>query len=168
MPDGIWLHCTNSAIRRAARRLGQLYDDAMGDTGLKGTQFSLLSQIGMDGQPTLKSLAETMVMDLSALGHTLKPLTRDGLVELLSDEKDRRVKRVRLTPAGKARQAEMAKRWRIAQSRFDATFGQHQSEDIRRAMAYIASAEFAEAFEKLALEERAESPEKPVSPPSGR
>ena len=39
MSDGIWMHCTNSAIRRTARQLGQLYDDAMGDTGLKGTQF---------------------------------------------------------------------------------------------------------------------------------
>jgi DNA-binding MarR family transcriptional regulator len=146
MADGIWLHCTNSAIRRAARRLGQLYDDAMGGTGLKGTQFSLLSQIRLDGQPTLKSLAETMVMDLSALGHTLKPLTRDGLVELVADDKDRRVKRVRLTEAGMAMQAELVERWRTAQSRFDETFGSEQSEGIRRAMATIASAEFAEAF----------------------
>jgi DNA-binding MarR family transcriptional regulator len=152
MSDGIWMHCTNSAIRRASRRLGQLYEDAMGDTGLKGTQFSLLTQIRHDGQPTLKALADTMVMDLSALGHTLKPLIRDGLVELVPDPKDRRVKRARLTAAGEAKQAEMFERWQQTQSRFDDTFGKDKSEEIRRAMAVIASAEFAEAFESQQTE----------------
>ncbi|WP_117194255.1 MarR family winged helix-turn-helix transcriptional regulator [Rhizobium terrae] len=144
--DGIWLYCSNSAVRRAARQLGRLYDDAMGDTGLKGTQFSLLSQIWRSGEPTLKNLAEAMVMDLSALGHTLKPLLRDGFVELVPDEKDRRVKRVRLTEAGEAIQRELTSRWQAAQSRFDAAFGKEKSEELRRMLAFISSPEFAERF----------------------
>ncbi len=148
MADEIWMHCTNSAIRRASRQLGQLYDDAMGNTGLKGTQFSLLTQIRYDGQPALKALAETMVMDLSALGHTLKPLIRDGLVELVADPDDRRVKRVRLTALGESRQAELVERWQVAQARFDAVFGKEKSEEIRKALAVISSVEFAVAFAK--------------------
>ena len=146
---GIWMHCTNSAIRRASRQLGQLYDDAMGETGLKGTQFSLMTQIRYDRQPALKALAETMRMDLSALGHTLKPLIRDGLVELKTDPTDRRVKRVRLTALGEEKQDALAERWRVAQSRFDAVFGVEKSTEIRQALAFISSPEFAEAFEKL-------------------
>lgn len=144
--DGIWLYCSNSAVRRASRQLGQLYEDAMGDTGLKGTQFSLLSQIARSGEPTLKSLAEAMVMDLSALGHTLKPLIRDGLAELVPDAKDRRVKRVRLTETGIAKQKELTARWQIAQDRFDTAFGKEKSEEMRRTLAFISSQEFAEAF----------------------
>ncbi|WP_440410061.1 MarR family winged helix-turn-helix transcriptional regulator [Neorhizobium petrolearium] len=144
--DGIWLYCSNSAVRRASRQLGQLYEDAMGDTGLKGTQFSLLSQIARSGEPTLKSLAEAMVMDLSALGHTLKPLIRDGLVELMPDAKDRRAKRVGLTETGIARQKELTARWQIAQDRFDKAFGKEKSEEMRRTLAFISSPEFAEAF----------------------
>ncbi|MEQ1405494.1 MarR family winged helix-turn-helix transcriptional regulator [Neorhizobium sp. Rsf11] len=144
--DGIWLYCSNSAVRRASRQLGQLYEDAMGDTGLKGTQFSLLSQIARSGEPPLKSLAEAMVMDLSALGHTLKPLIRDGLVELVPDAKDRRVKRVRLTETGIAKQKELTARWQIAQDRFDKAFGKEKSEEMRRTLAFISSQEFAEAF----------------------
>ncbi|MCC2609327.1 MarR family winged helix-turn-helix transcriptional regulator [Rhizobium petrolearium] len=144
--DGIWLYCSNSAVRRASRQLGQLYEDAMGDTGLKGTQFSLLSQIARSGEPTLKSLAEAMVMDLSALGHTLKLLIRDGLVELVPDAKDRRVKRVRLTETGIAKQKELTARWQIAQDRFDKAFGKEKSEEMRRTLAFISSQEFAEAF----------------------
>ncbi|MFB9951078.1 MarR family winged helix-turn-helix transcriptional regulator [Rhizobium puerariae] len=144
--DGIWLHCSNSAVRRASRQLGRLYEDAMGDTGLKGTQFSLLSQIARTGEPTLKNLAEALVMDLSALGHTLKPLIRDGLVELVPDDGDRRVKRVRLTETGAARQRELTARWQVAQSRFDTAFGKEESRALRKAMEFIASQEFAALF----------------------
>ena len=146
--DGIWLHCSNSAVRRASRHLGQLYEDAMGDTGLKGTQFSLMSQIAGSNQPTLKNLAEAMVMDLSALGHTLKPLIRDGLVELVPDAQDRRAKRVRLTETGAATQRDLTARWQVAQDRFDKAFGKEKSEELRRTLAFISSGEFAKAFKR--------------------
>jgi DNA-binding MarR family transcriptional regulator len=147
-PEGVWQHCTNSAIRRAARQLGQLYDDVIAPSGLKGTQFSLMSQIalaGRDGIP-LKPLAEAMVMDLSALGHTLKPLTRDGLVELIADEKDGRVRRARLTATGAARQAEALTLWRGAQARFDAAFGAERSAEMRGLLGLVSSPDFAKAF----------------------
>jgi DNA-binding MarR family transcriptional regulator len=144
--DGIWLHCSNSAVRRASRHLGQLYEDAMGDTSLRGTQFSLMSQIARSNEPTLKNLAEAMVMDLSALGHTLKPLIRDGLVELVPDAQDRRAKRVRLTDMGAATQRDLIARWQIAQDRFDKAFGKEKSEELRRTLAFISSPEFAKMF----------------------
>ena len=146
--DGVWLYCSNSAIRRAARQLGQLYDDAIGDSGLKGTQFSLLSQIRLLRTPSLKTLANAMVMDLSALGQTLKPLLGDGLVELVPDEHDRRVKRVRLTPVGTAKQTEVAEGWKEAQRRFDQVFGEDRSAELRRTLALISSPDFANAFGK--------------------
>jgi len=146
--DGIWMHCSNTAIRRAARQLGQLYDDCMDGSGLKGTQFSLLSQIAASGEPALKQLAEAMVMDLSALGHTLKPLVRDGYVELVPDPADRRVKRARLTKLGEKTQKDLVANWRDAQGRFDRAFGKEKSEDIRKALAVIASPEFSAAFRR--------------------
>ncbi|SFB50633.1 DNA-binding transcriptional regulator, MarR family [Rhizobium sp. NFR07] len=142
----IWAYCNSSAMRRAARQLGQLYDDAMGDTGLKGTQFSLLSQIRFSVEPTLKNLAELMVMDLSALGHTLKPLQRDGWIEIVPDENDRRVKRVRLTDKGFVKQAELTARWQVAQARFDKAFGKEKAAELRRTLALISSPEFARVF----------------------
>ena len=71
--------CNNAALRRAARRLGQLYDDQLTPSGLRTTQHGLLAQIEVMGSPALGELAD-MVMDASALSHTLRPLTRDGLV----------------------------------------------------------------------------------------
>lgn len=146
--DGVWQHCTNSAIRRAARQLGQLYDDIVATSGLKGTQVTLMSQIarsGKEGTP-LKPLAEGLVMDLSALGHTLKPLTRDGLVELISDERDGRVRRARLTPLGAQKQEEALALWRDAQGRFDAVFGAERSAEMRSLLGLISTPDFAKAF----------------------
>lgn len=146
--DNIWMHCSSSSVRRASRQLGQLYDDIIRGVGLRGTQFSLLSQILHGNEPTQKELAEAMVMDLSALGHTLKPLIREGLVELVPDVRDRRAKRVRLTTLGLATQAELIDKWQEAQNRFDAVLGLEKSLELRRTLAFIASAEFAEAFAK--------------------
>ncbi|TNM65397.1 winged helix-turn-helix transcriptional regulator [Aliirhizobium smilacinae] len=144
--NSIWMNCSSSSVRRASRQLGQLYGDAMGLTDLRGTQFTLLTQIRYLDEPTQKMLAQAMVMDLSALGHTLKPLIRDGLVELAPDEKDRRAKRVRLTPEGLARQTELVGQWQEAQRRFDAVLGAEKSAELRRTLAFVASEEFAKAY----------------------
>ncbi|WP_199902498.1 MarR family winged helix-turn-helix transcriptional regulator [Azospirillum sp. B4] len=149
-----WDHCTNTAVRRAARRLGQLYGDVTAPTGLTSPQQILLSHLKLaagwadPAATTLQHLAAAMVMDLSALGHTLKPLIRDGYVELVPDARDRRVKRARLTEKGEAKQAEGLALWRVAQARFNALFGPEEAAALRRALAVVASDEFAEAFRR--------------------
>jgi len=138
-----WDYCCNAALRRASRRLSQIYDVALAPSGLKTTQYTLLSQIRLSAEPTLRALASGLVMDQSALGHTLKPLLRDGYVELVPDAKDRRTKRIRLTEAGRLKQLEATALWRAAQARFDAGFGPEASRTLRTTLAHIASAEFA-------------------------
>jgi DNA-binding MarR family transcriptional regulator len=144
-PDGDSV-CSNGAVRRAARRLGQLYDDVIAASGLKATQLALLNQIKRLDEPTLRVLAEDLVMDLSALGHTLKPLVRDGLVELAADATDRRAKRVTLTAAGLAKLRMGLRLWRTANGRFERVFGAENAAQLRNAMDWIASPEFADTF----------------------
>jgi hypothetical protein len=69
------------AEKRPACKLGQFYDDAGAPSGLKATQQGLLYQIHATGAPTMGEIAAALIMDLSALGHTLKPLMRDGNAE---------------------------------------------------------------------------------------
>jgi DNA-binding MarR family transcriptional regulator len=141
-----WQICSNSALKRATRQLGQLYDDVIDASGLRGTQYTLMTQIHMNSGSSLKVLAENMVMDLSALGHTLKPLIRDGLVELVPDEKDRRVKRTRLTEAGIEKWQEATRLWREAHQRFEHLLGQEQAKALRDTLNLIASKDFASRF----------------------
>jgi len=138
--------CANGSVRRASRRLGQIYDEAFTTCGLKATQYSLLSQIARSGQPKMRDLAQALVMDLSALGHTLKPLVRDGLVELQVDETDRRSRRVLLTEAGQQKYTEARKISEHVSQVFDKTFGAEETVKLLQALDFIASEGFAQSL----------------------
>jgi DNA-binding MarR family transcriptional regulator len=133
-------------VRRASRRLGQIYDEAFVSCGLKATQYSLLSQIARSGQPKMRDLAQALVMDLSALGHTLKPLVRDGLVQLQVDESDRRSRRVSLTDVGQEKYREARKISERVSQIFDQTFGAEETVKLREALDHIASDGFAQSL----------------------
>jgi len=139
--------CTNAALRRATRRLGQLYDDALAPCGLRATQYSILSHIDRaGGKPQVGKLAEAMVMDLSAMGHTLRALAREGLVEVVPDPDDRRSRRVSLTRTGRARLAKARPLWGEAHRRFEQAFGPAEAAQLRRILDTIAAPEFTEKF----------------------
>ena len=138
--------CNNAAIRQAARMLGQLYDDALAPSGLRATQHNLLNTIRVMDAPTLREMATALVMDLSALGHSLKPLVRDGLVAITTDAQDRRAKRATLTKAGSKKLQETTRLWRHAQDRFDIAFGSGRAEELRESLASVSTDEFRQAF----------------------
>ena len=129
-------------LRRATRKLGQFYDDVLAPSGLKATQQGLLYQIHIGDEPAMGAIAAALIMDLSALGHTLKPLIRDGFVETFADKDDRRIKRVRLTPLGRRKLDEVIKLWRIAQQRFEDMVGKDQAASLRASLDHIAGLDF--------------------------
>jgi DNA-binding MarR family transcriptional regulator len=142
------LACTNTALRRAARRLGNLYDDALAPLGLKATQISLLSEIDRlttanEGKaPSLQDLAIKLSIQISAVTHALRPLVRDGLVELQPDKEDRRTKRGALTPAGTARLNEALAYWATANQRVEEVLGSDSATTLRALADHVASDEF--------------------------
>lgn len=140
--------CNSTALRRATRRVSQLYDTLLVPCGLKSTQRSIMNQIARTGTPTVSELAAALVLDRSALTHNLKPLERDELVAVAVDPDDRRSRRVRLTQKGQARLEESRKLWREAQRRFEAAFGAERASELRDTLTFIASPEFERAFEK--------------------
>jgi DNA-binding MarR family transcriptional regulator len=97
--------CNCTALRKATRRVSQLYDSALEPCGIKATQRTILSQIARSGTPPLGELAEALVMDRGALTHNLKPLQRDGLVKVSIDPLDRRNRLIALTAQGRAKLA---------------------------------------------------------------
>jgi DNA-binding MarR family transcriptional regulator len=142
------LACTNTALRRAARRLGNLYDDALAPLGLKATQIGLLSEIerlaaANEGKaPSLQDLATKLSIQISAVTHALRPLIRDGLVELQPDKEDRRAKRGVLTPAGSARLNEALVYWAMANQRVEQVLGRDSAATLRALADHVASDAF--------------------------
>ena len=136
--------CNNATLRRAARKLSRFYDEVIAPSGLKGTQYGLLYQIYVGSEPAMGTIAEEMVMDLSALGHTLKPLIRDGYVETVADKDDRRIRRVRLTKSGETKLAEAMRLWKVAQQRLEERIGAEKAEKMRAALNEIAGIDLGE------------------------
>ena len=138
--------CNNATLRRAARKLGQFYDDAVASSGLKATQQGLLYQIHVSGEPTMGEMAAALIMDLSALGHTLKPLIRDGYVETVSDKDDRRIRRIRLTKAGEIKLGEAMRLWKVAQQHLEDRIGAEKAKRLRTALDELAQLDLGEAL----------------------
>ena len=138
--------CSYGALRRAMRGVGQLYDQALAPIGLSAAQFNLLRAIVKLGTPTHSELAADMVMDLSALGHTLKPLVRDGWITLDKDRNDGRRRIVTLTEEGKGKLQEAKRLWKPVQRRFESVLGIEQTEGLLTLLDQLASSDFSEAF----------------------
>jgi len=140
------LVCNGAALRKATRRLTQLYDAVLAPCGLSISQRSILVHIERAGSPTMSELAYAMVLDRSALARNIKPLERDGYVEQVADAQDGRVRRVELTASGRAKLAESNRLWRNAQNRFEDVYGKERAAALRVALAEIYSEQFADAF----------------------
>jgi DNA-binding MarR family transcriptional regulator len=137
--------CTNTALRLATRQLTNLYDEALEPTELKATQAAVLAQIEKlagDHGPALQDLAQGLAIRISALTHALRPLVRDGLIELRKDDKDARTKRAVLTRSGKARLRKALVLWNAANRRVEGVLGPAAAATLRRLADEVASDKF--------------------------
>jgi len=134
--------CNLTVLRKATRRVSQLYDTILASSGLRGTQRGILVHVARSGAPTMSELAAALVLDRTALNHNLKPLQRDGLVTVTIDKDDRRSRLVRLTKRGEARLAETKIAWQQAQDRFETAFGAKQAAELRQTLELVAALDF--------------------------
>jgi DNA-binding MarR family transcriptional regulator len=115
----------------AVRQITQLYDTERVATGLRLTQYSVLSRLDRVGPSSVQDLAAELVMDRSMLGHNLRPLEREGFIRLAVDKNDRRTRRLELTTRGKAKLEESRPFWQIAQERFESSFAAPAAKQLR-------------------------------------
>ncbi|MCK1547960.1 MarR family transcriptional regulator [Bradyrhizobium sp. 177] len=126
--------CNCNQVRRAARRLSRYYDLALAPTGLKATQYGLLSYLVTSGPMTMARLAKLMSMDRATTGHNLRPLVRDGFVEISVGETDRRERIVTVTKLGHRTHTRALAAWRLAQAAFEKAVGEREASDLRDLM----------------------------------
>ena len=136
------IRCNFVALRQAARKTTQLYDEALAPTGLRVTQYSILSELRRHPGATISELAEMMVMDRATLGHNLRPLERDGLIRIDVGD-DRRARVIVLTDAGLVKLQDAKPLWARAQRMFEAELGGDFAERLRGDLARVSAADFA-------------------------
>jgi DNA-binding MarR family transcriptional regulator len=109
-PEG----CTNFRLRRLTRVVSRLYDGHIAPSGLKMTQYSLLSHVLSLGPVRPVDLALAMNVDASTLTRNLKPLVLGGWLTQ-GEGPDARSRLISITDDGRVKRSEAQKLWRAAQ-----------------------------------------------------
>lgn len=114
--------CTNLKLRQLMRRVTQHYDDEVGKSGLKGTQYSLLSHVVKLGPVRAVDLATAMKLSTSTLSRNLQPMVAAGWL-MIGPGGDARSKLIEATPSGRDKRAQAQRHWRVAQEGLNAKLG---------------------------------------------
>ena len=116
--------CVCFNIRKSARAITQLYENALRPTGLRATQFTLLVATRVIGTATINGLAQGLVMDRTTLTRNLKPLEKQGFIRIMPGKEDRREREVTLTLAGQEILSEALPLWKTVQQSVIEALGQ--------------------------------------------
>ena len=130
--------CAFFQIRRASRTISRFYDRALRPSGLKITQFSLLSAVRELGPVSITALAEVLGLERTSLSRNLRPLEKQGLIRV-SPEGYKRTRTVELTVAGRALWREARGLWEQAQSAIDAHLGAERAAQLRDLLADVSA-----------------------------
>lgn len=114
--------CTCFNLRKAARVVTQLFDNAMRPIGIRATQFTLLALSLAHGPITVTGLAEEMVADRTTLSRNLDPMEKSGLIKIKRGA-DRRTRIVVITESGRRKLGEAYPLWKKTQEEIKETMG---------------------------------------------
>jgi DNA-binding MarR family transcriptional regulator len=131
--------CNNLALRQATRHVSQMYDRHMARVGLRGTQYSILSKLHRLGPMPLGKLAESLVIERTALSRAIGPLERDGFVTVGAGANGR-TRQVALTIAGEVKFKAALTQWHKAQKEFETAFGVREAESLRSTLRRVITA----------------------------
>ena len=115
--------CACNKLRRSARILTALYDEALAPSGMSVSQFSLLRMLRRAGPCSLSDFAKATGHDRTTLNRTLGALEAAGLVASTAGA-DQRARIVTITDKARAAMRAAQPYWEDAQARIDAALGE--------------------------------------------
>jgi DNA-binding MarR family transcriptional regulator len=125
------LPCACANLRRATRRVTQLYDEALRPTGLRSTQFTLLQALQLAGEVSQNDLGELLAIDSTTLSRSLAPLAKRGWIGARAGA-DRRHRLWSLTESGEDKLRSSTTAWDQAQARLERQLGPQLWSDLFR------------------------------------
>lgn len=116
------LPCMCASLRRAARALTQVYDDALRPQGMRVTQFTILQALSLTGEVSQGELGDLLVLDSTTLTRTLRLMRVRGWIEERPG-KDRRERWLQLSAAGRRQFKRASVPWQELQTRLRSRVG---------------------------------------------
>lgn len=114
--------CACTKLRRSARIVSSLYDEALAPAGFTVAQFSLLRMLQRAGPCSLTELAVATGFDRTTLNRTLQPL-EDAAMIASATGKDQRARIVAVTDKARAAMRVAQPRWEEAEQRINEVLG---------------------------------------------
>ena len=115
--------CTCGELRKAARAVTLLYDNAFKSSGLLSTQLGVLHLIYKSESIRISHLAKELGMDRTTLTRNLSVLERQGYINI-SAGKDTRTRIITITSKGRATVAKAIPLWNDVQRKVRKQMGQ--------------------------------------------
>ena len=123
------LPCLCSNVRRTARAMTQLYEEALRPLGLRSSQFTILQVLERTGEIAQGRLSEILAIDSTTLTRTLAIMLREGWVAERRGE-DRRERWLRLSKTGEARMKRAVPAWERVQARVRRQLGDEKWKEL--------------------------------------
>ena len=113
--------CACTTLRKAARAVGRVYDDALADAGMTTAQFAILRHVSRGEPLPLSRLADGLVMDRTTLYRAIAPIEAKGWVTVSAGAG--KTKLASLTPDGRAAMDGAEAGWARAQEQIVGAMG---------------------------------------------
>jgi DNA-binding MarR family transcriptional regulator len=131
-------HCACNKVRKAARAITRMYDEALRPAGLRVTQFGILGITSALEPVTVTRLADETVTDRTTLTRNLRLLEKLGFIEI-SRGRDRRERVVVLTRDGRGALKRAYPMWQKAQAYVIEELGRERWEQLSKGLSAITS-----------------------------
>jgi DNA-binding MarR family transcriptional regulator len=133
------LPCYCATLRQAARAATALYEEALSDSGVRSTQFTILQALKTAPGLQTTEVGQLLGMDQTTATRTLALMRKS---KLLGDSTgaDRRERRWRLTPLGAATYRRLLPRWESAQAMIERRLGRAKAIALKKCAFQAANA----------------------------
>lgn len=114
--------CYCTTMRKAARRLTAIYDEALKPVGISLAQLSLMRNIARSGTISIGDLGRLMELDRSTTGRNVRVLVKANIATFAASD-DGRETIVSISEEGHRILEEAAPLWEAAQQQVEAKLG---------------------------------------------
>lgn len=121
--------CTGALLRRAMRRMTQIYDDALRPFDLKLTQYSVMANLIGHPGISITELADLIETDRTTLSRNLGPLQKRGLIAMDPVDSGRR-RQLTVTEKGKDLIRLVYPVWHRSESKVRAILGADSTSEL--------------------------------------
>jgi DNA-binding MarR family transcriptional regulator len=110
-------YCASFNFRRTARAITVLFDRALQNSGIRSTQFAILTAVAKTQPVSISKISDVLVMDATTLTRSLNLLRKQSLLTISARGKMRQ-RYLNLTLEGEKALARAIPLWREVQQKF--------------------------------------------------